>query len=292
MRLLAVVIVLVACSSSTASPSRSSDAITPRAAATSTTVIASSTAAPIATPAPSSATATPTSITVPGVIVTSSIARPPAPRTTSDASMRTTTTTIAETAGTPITAAAPRQSGHTAYVLPVADIDLASWGQTHGRGYPATDIFVGCGASIVSPVTGVVLEVRRVDAYDPAVDNPATAGGLSISVLGDDGVRYYLAHFRLILDAIQPEVRVTAGQRLGEMGDTGRASACHVHFGLSPPCPGKEWSVRRGVIWPYPYLDAWRDGDQRSPADEVTDWLQSNPDACEMAMAEPNASDS
>ena len=169
---------------------------------------------------------------------------PPAPRTTSDASMRTTTTTIAETAGTPITAAAPRQSGHTAYVLPVADIDLASWGQTHGRGYPATDIFVGCGASIVSPVTGVVLEVRFVDAYDPAVDNPATAGGLSISVLGDDGVRYYLAHFRLILDAIQPEVRVTAGQRLGEMGDTGRASACHVHFGLSPPCPGKEWSVR------------------------------------------------
>ena len=46
------------------------------------------------------------------------------------------------------------------------------------------------------------------------------------------------------------------------------------------------------MIWPYPYLDAWRDGDQRSPADEVTDWLQSNPDACEMAMAEPNASDS
>ena len=38
------------------------------------------------------------------------------------------------------------------------------------------------------------------------------------------------------------------------MGDTGRASACHVHFGLSLPCPNREWWVRRGVIWPDQYL--------------------------------------
>ena len=80
--------------------------------------------------------------------------------------------------------------------------------------------------------------------------------------------------------------RITAGQLLGTMGDTGRASACHLHFGISPPCPGKEWSVRRGVVWPYPYLDAWRGGDQTSPADEVARWLADNPAACEAAMAD------
>jgi hypothetical protein len=75
------------------------------------------------------------------------------------------------------------------------------------------------------------------------------------------------------------------------MGETGRTSACHLHFSISPPCPGKEWSVRRGVIWPYRYLDAWRAGDQLSPVDEVNSWLAANPTACDEAMADPNAAD-
>ena len=61
-------------------------------------------------------------------------------------------------------------------------------------------------------------------------------------MLGDDGVRYYLAHLQAIDDAIEPGVEVTAGQRLGEIGRSGDASACHLHFGISPPCPGLEWS--------------------------------------------------
>jgi murein DD-endopeptidase MepM/ murein hydrolase activator NlpD len=49
---------------------------------------------------------------------------------------------------------------------------------------------------------------------------------------------------------------VEVGQRLGTVGLTGCTSGCHVHVGISSPCPGKEWSVRRGVIAPAPYLDA------------------------------------
>ncbi|MGH9272947.1 MAG: M23 family metallopeptidase [Ilumatobacteraceae bacterium] len=185
----------------------------------------------------------------------------------------------------------PVASGSTSYVVPVAAVDAAGWGTTHST-YPATDIFVDCGADVVAPVHGSFLEVRRVNSYDPAVDNPATRGGRSITILGDDGVRYYLAHFDVILDGFEPGGRVAAGQPLGTMGDTGRASACHTHFGISPPCPGKEWSVRRGVIWPYGYLDAWRQGNQLSPVEEVDAWVAANPDACATAMADPNAADS
>jgi murein DD-endopeptidase MepM/ murein hydrolase activator NlpD len=178
----------------------------------------------------------------------------------------------------------------TPYGLPVADGAAAGWHDTH-TAYPATDVFLGCGAPLVSPVYGTVLEVRRVDGYDPAVDNPATRGGRSVSILGFDGVRYYLAHFDTIVDGLAVGDEVALGQVLGTMGDTGRTSACHLHFSISPPCPGKEWSVRRGVVWPYPYLDAWRRGEQLSPADEVAAWVAANPNACAEAMTDPYARD-
>ncbi len=184
----------------------------------------------------------------------------------------------------------PPPPGGTPYVVPVADVGRAGWHDTHSA-YPATDVFVGCGATLVSPVLGTVLEVRRVDEYDPAVDNPATRGGRSVSILGADGVRYYLAHFDTIADGLAVGDAVAAGQVLGTMGESGRTSACHLHFSISPPCPGKEWSVRRGVIWPYPYLDAWRAGEQRSPAPEVAAWSAEHPDACAEAMADPYAGD-
>lgn len=178
----------------------------------------------------------------------------------------------------------------TPYGLPVADAGRAGWGDTHS-GYPATDIFVGCGATLVSPVHGTVLEVRRVDSYDPSVDNPATRGGRSVSILGFDGVRYYLAHFDEVVADLEPGAVVELGEVLGTMGDTGRTSACHLHFSISPPCPGKEWSVRRGVVWPYPYLDAWRSGEQLSPVAEVEQWVLDHPTACADAMADPFAGD-
>jgi murein DD-endopeptidase MepM/ murein hydrolase activator NlpD len=138
-------------------------------------------------------------------------------------------------------------------------------------------------------VNGVVIEVRTVDRWDPAIDNPATRGGRSVAILGDDGVRYYTAHLDTI-DVAQGR-RVGAGDPIATVGRTGRASACHVHFAISPPCPGPEWSVRRGVVWPHPYLDAWRVGEQRSPADEIDEWVADHPDACAEAMSDPFAPD-
>jgi hypothetical protein len=178
----------------------------------------------------------------------------------------------------------------TPYRLPVDPALGPGWNPTHAT-YPATDVFLPCTVDIVSPVRGTLLEVRRVDSWDPVVDNPATRGGRSVAILGADGVRYYFAHFDSIEPALDVGQTVDPGQRLGALGDSGRTSACHLHFGISPPCPGKEWSVRRGVVWPYPYLDSWRDGGQRSPAEEVATWAANHPTACADAMADPYAPD-
>ena len=176
------------------------------------------------------------------------------------------------------------------YGLPVSDIANAGWSDTHS-GYPATDIFLPCGSALVSPVSGTLLEVRRVDGWDADIDNPATRGGRSISILGDDGVRYYLAHMDTIADDLEPGVAIPLGRPVGTLGDTGHTSACHLHLGISPPCPGKEWSVRRGVVWPYPYLAAWKRGEQLSPVDEVARWVADHPNGCADAIADPNAAD-
>jgi len=144
---------------------------------------------------------------------------------------------------------------------------------------------------VISPVDGTLLEVRRDNLYDPATNNPALRGGRSVAVLGDDGVRYYFAHFESIDDALAAGNRIAIGDTIGQIGMTGRAGACHVHFGISPPCPGPEWSVRRGVIWPWPYLDSWKRGEQSSPKAELDHWLSTNPNACAEAMADPNAPD-
>ena len=70
-------------------------------------------------------------------------------------------------------------------------------------------------------------------------------------------------------------VRVTAGEPLGKVGETGDASACHLHFGISPVCQGTgDWWIQRGVIWPWPYLDSWRAGGDKSPVAAINAWQQ------------------
>ena len=155
--------------------------------------------------------------------------------------------------------------------------------------YPATDIFADCGAPVLSPVDGVVVHVRRTDSYVPSVGNPATLGGRSIAILGDDGVRYYGSHLESFVDGVAVGLRVTAGQPVAVLGRTGDAGACHVHFGLSPPCSGVEWQVRRGVIWPGDYLDSWRAGGNLGPATEIAAWSAAHPTACADAQALPTA---
>jgi murein DD-endopeptidase MepM/ murein hydrolase activator NlpD len=158
------------------------------------------------------------------------------------------------------------------HVFPVRAAKVA-YHPTHS-GYPATDIFADCGEPVVAVTDGTILEVSRVDRFDRRGPRGPYNGGLSVSLLGDDGVRYYGSHLSVIDPGVEAGVRVRAGQRLGEVGRTGNANnVCHLHFGISPPCRRHDdWWIRRGVVWPARYLDSWRRGGNREPAGEVTAW--------------------
>ncbi len=175
------------------------------------------------------------------------------------------------------TTAAPA-AGSGPYTFPIQPASGVTYARSH-HDYPATDMFAPCGRPAVSPVAGRVDEVTLVDTWRKPPDDGATRGGLSVSVVGDDGVRYYGSHLRAVAYGIEPGVRVSAGQQLGEVGNTGsaRGTACHLHFGISPPRGPGDWEVRRGVVYPWPYLDSWRSGGQQSPAPAVATWSAAHP---------------
>ena len=167
--------------------------------------------------------------------------------------------------------AAPTRAG-VPHVFPVR-AGKVDYHPTHSA-YPGTDIFADCGEPVVAVTDGTILEVSRVDRFDPRGPRGPHNGGLSVSLLGDDGVRYYGSHLTEVADGIDAGVRVRAGRQLGTVGRTGNANnVCHLHFGISPPCTGRDgWWIRRGVVWPAPYLDAWRRKVNREPAAEVAAW--------------------
>jgi murein DD-endopeptidase MepM/ murein hydrolase activator NlpD len=147
--------------------------------------------------------------------------------------------------------------------------------QAAGRAVTAaTDIFARCGTDALAATDGVVAEVSRRDEWTARVDNGATRGGLSVSIVGTDGVRYYGSHLSSIRASVVPGRAVRRGDVLGRVGNTGSARGlpCHLHFGISPPCAKADWWNRRGVLSPYPFLASWQKGDQRSPVAAVAGW--------------------
>jgi murein DD-endopeptidase MepM/ murein hydrolase activator NlpD len=155
------------------------------------------------------------------------------------------------------------------YVFPVAECEV-NYARAH-HDYAATDILAKAGCKFVAPIDGVVDEVNRVDLWKSPPNNGIDRGGLSVSIIGVDGVRYYGSHLRSIPASIQPGVNVKAGRILGAIGSTGsaRGTAPHLHFGISWPTEADIWWVRRGEVLPWKYLDAWKKGKDLSPVKEV-----------------------
>ena len=155
------------------------------------------------------------------------------------------------------------------YVFPIAGC-RADYGRTH-HDYPAADIFARVGCRFVAPTDGRVEAISTSDRWDPKTNRGDARGGRSVAVVGADGVRYYGAHLTSIARGIRPGAMVKAGQELGRTGHSGSArnTTPHLHFALSWPTPANEWWIRRGVVSPQPFLDAWRAGRNTSPAGEV-----------------------
>lgn len=214
------------------------------------------------------------------------VAAPPTPSTTGSVPTTAPPTTAPPTTAPPSTAApnsAPAttasvpppapgatsamQDAGTLYTFPIEPEGGASYARSH-HDYPAADIFAECGSAILAPVDGTVQEVSRVDTWDASVNDPAVRGGLSFSIVGVDGVRYYGSHLQSIADGISAGSRVSSGQAVGAVGDTGNAAGtgCHLHFGISTPCGPGDHQRRRGEHYPQEFLDSWRSGGQLSPA--------------------------
>ena len=140
------------------------------------------------------------------------------------------------------------------------------------RSYPANDILVKKGCKYVAVTSGTIDEIRKVDTYNYKKPTPLTKGGIYVSLIGDDGVRYYGSHLQKIAPGIDVGVHVEVGTLLGFVGDTGdaRGTAPHVHFGISWPTTERDiWWVRRGEVYPWRYLDKWKAGTDSSPAKQI-----------------------
>lgn len=155
------------------------------------------------------------------------------------------------------------------YVFPVANCS-SKYGKYH-HDYPATDIQAKKGCAFVAPIAGVVDEVISKDVWSGKTNKGEDRGGLAVSIIGTDGVRYYGSHLSAIETGIATGVTVVAGQKLGAVGSTGsaRGTAPHLHFGISWPTEKGVWWVRRGVVYPWKFLDAWRAGKDLSPANSI-----------------------
>ena len=158
------------------------------------------------------------------------------------------------------------------YTFPVASCTVTYTKYHHD--YPAADIFGKKGCAFVAPIAGVVDEVNTVDRWSGKTNLGPDRGGLSISIIGTDGVRYYGSHLSKIEAAIVPGYKVATGEKLGEIGASGsaRGTAPHLHFGISYPTEKGIWWVKRGVgletkgkTSPWKYLQAWQTGKDLKP---------------------------
>jgi murein DD-endopeptidase MepM/ murein hydrolase activator NlpD len=150
------------------------------------------------------------------------------------------------------------------YVWPIAHPRLtlpfgpSSWGSRLVNGQPfhdGVDLATFCGDRIVAAHAGTVLAAGRhydqvmgwigdLGPYLARLDAKHLWMTLPILVVIDDGNGYrsMYAHFgRIVVSTGQV---VKAGQLIGYEGATGRASGCHLHYGLFSPW---EWG-RFGIL--------------------------------------------
>ena len=164
----------------------------------------------------------------------------------------------------------------TATAAPIYTFPIAGCTVTYSKyhhDYPASDIFAKKGCAFGAPIAGVIDEVNTVDKWSGKTNKGADRGGLSISIIGDDGNRYYGSHLSKIEANIVPGYKVATGEKLGEIGTSGSAKGTkpHLHFGISYPTDKGVWWIRRGVglekgkTSPWKYLQAWQVGKDLKP---------------------------
>lgn len=138
----------------------------------------------------------------------------------------------------------PRQStgGRKGWTFPVAgkyEFSGGSFMDKHTKGdrsHHAIDIYAESGTAIVAPVAGTITKVGT----------GGTLGGNTVTVQGNDGITYYIAHMSKHAK-IEKGQKVMAGHQLGFVGNTGSAKRTKAHAHFSMKKGGK-------ALNPYKYL--------------------------------------
>lgn len=110
-----------------------------------------------------------------------------------------------------------------------------------GRGHQGVDLLANCGKKVVAAEPGRV----RLVKYQSAAGNYVVVKGP-----GRDEVYMHLAQ----PSKLSRGDRLQAGDLIGRVGQTGRATACHLHFEMWSK-PG--WYRGGSVLDPLPYLKQW-----------------------------------
>lgn len=111
-----------------------------------------------------------------------------------------------------------------------------------GRGHQGQDMFASCGTRLVAARGGVVIKSTF-----------HSRAGNYVVIRRPDGQSYAYMHMRKRALVREGE-EVLTGQPIGEVGETGRASGCHLHFELWTS-PG--WYLGGKPIDPLPLLRQW-----------------------------------
>jgi murein DD-endopeptidase MepM/ murein hydrolase activator NlpD len=111
-----------------------------------------------------------------------------------------------------------------------------------GHSHAGQDVLAACGTPLVAARGGQVI----------AAGSGGGAGNYLAIHTTDTQYDYFYAHLRSAA-LVRDGQTVTTGQLVGYVGDTGDASACHLHFEL---WDGAWWNGGH-TIDPLPYLKAW-----------------------------------
>jgi murein DD-endopeptidase MepM/ murein hydrolase activator NlpD len=133
------------------------------------------------------------------------------------------------------------------YVFPLPGPHTYGDGFGAGRGHDGQDLFANCGSKLVAANAGRIQRSERDGS-----------GYGNMVVLDVKGARVDLLYAHLRTRTVKVGERVRDGEKVGEVGQTGNASGCHLHFEMHK---GDFWNGGHAMRSVTDYLKKW---DRRS----------------------------
>jgi murein DD-endopeptidase MepM/ murein hydrolase activator NlpD len=125
----------------------------------------------------------------------------------------------------------PGQPLQLVYPLPerAAEVDPYGWRWSPSRQawrmHAGQDLITAAGTPVLAMLPGRVVLVDDIDGY-------------GLTVLLDHGRGWQTLYAHLLEAAVLPGAQLAAGERLGRVGQSGRASTAHLHVELRRRTPG------------------------------------------------------